>query len=112
MANTTQLAGLIGGVIGGFVVGLFGFRATQSTPLPKEKPIVSKEFKHSIRTEPFGATLSIDNQTVGTAPMVLIFSSTPEKSKYTLTVSHPGYASKQIEIQPSKDEETLITLEQ
>jgi hypothetical protein len=111
MASAAQIVGLLAGVAGGFVVGLFGFRATQSAPPPPTKAIVSKEVKYSVRTEPFGATISIDNQVVGTAPMVLTFSTTQEKSSYSLNFSHPGYASRQLELRPEKDEEATITLE-
>jgi PEGA domain len=107
-----QIMGLVGGLLGGLLIGGLGFRLTQSSiPTSPSKPaVVSKEVTYSVRTEPFGATILIDNQVIGTAPMILSFAPTPEKSKYTLTFSHPGFASTQIEYLAEKDTEATITL--
>ena len=108
-----QIAGLVGGLLGGLAVGFLGLRLTQSpTPAtPTKAPPSYKEITYSVRTEPFGATISIDNQVIGTAPITLTFAPTPQKPTYTLTVSHPGFASKQLAYTPEKNEAATITLE-
>jgi hypothetical protein len=100
-----QIAGVVGGLLGGLAVGFLGFRLTQTPP-----STTNREVTYSVRTEPFGATISVDNNVLGTAPMVLLFAPTPEKSKYQLTVSYPGFISTSFTHLAEKNEEATITL--
>lgn len=111
MASVGYVVGALVAAVAGLAGGYLGYGALRPSPEPPAL-VESKDFRYSIRTDPYGATITVDGQVIGKAPMVLTFSPTKEKPQYQVTISHPGYTPKDLTLRPEKDEETTVTLEQ
>jgi hypothetical protein len=105
----------------GLAGGYFGYRlaipaapaappAPAATAAPKEPPPKPPRYRYDLHITPYGASVAIDGEVVGQAPLVLSFAPTAARPDYSVEVSAPGYVTWKRKLTPTRDDELTVSL--